>query len=53
METRTGGSDTNHTPVVFSTGEGNYYKGNADTGTFGSFDYYRWLFMGFSPSNMS
>jgi hypothetical protein len=51
METRTGGGDTNHSPVVFSTGEGNYYKGNADTGGFGSSNYYRWVFMGFSPSN--
>jgi hypothetical protein len=52
METRTGGGDTNHTGVVFSTGEGNYYKGNGDTGGFGGWNYYRWLFMGFSPDNM-
>ena len=53
METRTGGGDTNHSGVVFSTGEGNYLKGNADTGGFGNYPYYRWLFMGFSPSNVS
>jgi len=53
METRTGGNDTNHTGVVFSTGEGAYYKGNVDNGGFGSWNFYRWLFMGFSPSNVS
>lgn len=53
METRTGGGDTNHSPIVFSTGEGAYLKGNADNGSFPSMPSYRWLFMGFSPSNMS
>lgn len=52
METRTGGGDTNHTGVVFNSGEGSYYKGSGDTGGFGTWNYYRWLFMGFSPSNM-
>ncbi len=51
METRTGGSDTNHSPVVFSTGEGAYYKGNVDNAGFGNYNFYRWVFMGFSPSN--
>jgi hypothetical protein len=53
METRIASTDTNHSGVVFSTGEGNYLKGNADTGGFGNYPYYRWLFMGFSPSNVS
>jgi hypothetical protein len=53
METRTGGGDTNHTGIVFSTGEGAYYKGNVDNGGFGNYDFYRWLFMGFSPSNVT
>ena len=44
METRTGGSDGNHSGVVWGNGTGQYYITNAPYTT-------RWLFMGFSPNN--
>ena len=45
METRVGGSDGNHTPVVWGDSVGTYYASNAPWTN-------RWCFMGFSPNNV-
>lgn len=46
MELRDEGSDSNHSAIVYGNGAGSYYAGNAPFTT-------RWMFMGFSPGNMS
>lgn len=46
MELRDSASDSNHTAVVWGDGNGSYFTGNAPFNT-------RWMFMGFSPGNMS
>lgn len=45
METRVGGSDGNHTPVVWGDSVGSYYAQNAPFTN-------RWMFMGFIPNNI-
>ena len=45
METRTGGSDGNHSAVVWGDSVGQYYITNAPWTN-------RWVFMGFSPNNI-
>jgi len=45
METRTGGSDTNHSPIVWGNNNGTYYVVSAPFTS-------RWVFMGFSPNNI-
>ena len=44
MENRTGGSDGNHSPVVWGDSVGQYYIVNAPFSN-------RWMFMGFIPNN--
>jgi hypothetical protein len=46
MELRDSGADNNHTAVVYGDGNGSYYVGGHPYST-------RWMFMGFSPGNMS
>jgi len=46
MEMRVGGSDGNHAASVWGSGDGTYYAGNGHYTN-------RWLFMGFSPNNLS
>jgi len=46
METRTGGSDGNHSPIVYGNNNGTYYI------VFAPFTS-RWMFMGFSPNNIA
>ena len=45
METRTGGSDGNHSAVVWGDSVGTYYNSNSPWTD-------RWCFMGFSPNNV-
>jgi hypothetical protein len=45
METRTGGSDGNHSPIVYGNNSGTYYIANNPYSS-------RWMFMGFSPNNI-
>ena len=45
MENRTGGSDGNHSAVVWGDSVGQYYVANRPWSD-------RWLFMGFSPNNV-
>ena len=46
MELRDSGTDSNHSAVVYGDGNGSYYAGGNPYST-------RWMFMGFSPGNMS
>ena len=46
MELRDSGTDSNHSAVVYGDGNGAYYAGGNPFST-------RWMFMGFSPGNMS
>ena len=45
MEMRVGGTDANHSPVVWGDGTGVYYGSNSPYTT-------RWMFTGFSPDNI-
>jgi len=45
METRVGGSDGNHSPIVYGNNNGTYYIVNSPYSS-------RWMFMGFSPNNI-
>ena len=45
FETREGGSDTNHTPMVWAAGNGSYAAGGSPFST-------RWMFIGISPDNV-
>jgi hypothetical protein len=45
METRIGGSDGNHSPIVYGNNSGTYYIVNNPYSS-------RWMFMGFSPNNI-
>jgi hypothetical protein len=46
MELRDSNNDSNHSAIVWGDGAGQYYTGNPPFTT-------RWMFMGFSPGNMS
>jgi len=45
FETREGGSDTNHTAMVWAAGNGSYAAGGSPFST-------RWMFIGISPDNV-